>query len=76
MPDCPPRTTLEQFLAGGLDDRAEEDVCAHVEECLACQGQLDELVARPAPRPGAIASRLELDPTFLKHLMDFDRQNR
>ncbi len=69
-PDCPPRSTLERFLAGALDDREEEELCAHVEECLACQGKLDELVAGSAPEPRAHVGKLELelDTSFLKRL--------
>jgi eukaryotic-like serine/threonine-protein kinase len=72
MPDCPPRSTMERFLAGALDDRQEDDLCGHVEECSACQRQFEDLVAGTSPEPGAaggaIVGRLKLDPTFLKRL--------
>jgi hypothetical protein len=72
MPECPERETLEQFLAGALDDRAEDDLCAHVEECSACQRTLDDMVAGSSPYPGAskgaTAGTLELDSSFLKRL--------
>ncbi len=72
MPDCPARETLEQFLAGALDDREQDDLCAHVEECSACQRQLDELVTGPVPHAGVAecvpAAKLDFDPSFLKRL--------
>ena len=73
MPDCPARETLEHFLAGALDDREEDDLCAHVEECSACQRKLDELVAGPVPRCGGRLKRgncreARLDPSFLERL--------
>ena len=71
MPDCPPRAILERFLAGVLDDREEEDLCAHVEGCSACQGELDDLVAgrHRTPRPArGRPSRAELDLSFLERL--------
>ncbi len=43
-----------------------------MEECPACQRELDDLVAGPSPSPGsterATAAKLELDPSFLKRL--------
>jgi eukaryotic-like serine/threonine-protein kinase len=72
MPDCPPRATLERFLAGALADQEENDVCAHVEECSACQGELDDLVggSTPKPRPAkpAAVPRPDFDRSFLERL--------
>ncbi len=72
MPDCLPRSTLERFLAGALDDGDEEDVCTHVEECPVCQAELDELVGATAPRPRpaelAAIPRPEFDSSFLERL--------
>jgi WD40 repeat protein/serine/threonine protein kinase len=72
MPDCPPRSILERFLAGLLDDPEENEVCAHVEECPSCQGELDDLVggSAPKPRPAASAAvpRPEFDRSFLERL--------
>ena len=53
MPDCPPRATLERFLAGRLDEGEEEDLCVHVEGCSACQGELDEPGRGPIAEAGA-----------------------
>jgi eukaryotic-like serine/threonine-protein kinase len=72
MPDCPARETLEQFLAGALDDHEQDDLCAHVEVCSACQRELNDLVESPSPKPGTpegpSAEVQELDLSFLKHL--------
>ena len=73
MPDCPARETLERFLAGALDDRDEDGVCAHVEGCPACQRELDDLVAGPSTRPATAegatgVGSIELDLSFLKRL--------
>jgi WD40 repeat protein/predicted Ser/Thr protein kinase len=52
MLDCPTRLMLERFLAGALGNGEEAGLCAHVEECPACQGELEQLVAVDALSPG------------------------
>jgi hypothetical protein len=82
MSDCPPRSTLERFLAAGLGGQNAEDVCAHVEECSACQAELHNLVEGSSVGPEvanyATARNHELDSSFLKRLhqavTDVDRR--
>ncbi len=72
MSECPDRQTLERFLAGALDSPEDEMICTHVEECIACQRALDDVVDGPSPAPKADSGRadamLELNPSFLKRL--------
>ena len=74
MADCPTRMILEGFLAGALDDRVEEEVVTHVEECRSCQGKLDDLVggsaAKPRPAEPDADATFQLDPAFLKRLQE------
>ncbi len=69
---CPPRSTLEHLLAGRLSGWEEDDLCAHVEGCSECQGELDGLVGGSSVSAGlaerAAARSLELDPSFLERL--------
>jgi Putative zinc-finger len=72
MPDCPPGSMLKRFLDGVLDEPETEDLCAHVEECPLCQGELDDLVggSAPKPRPGETAEvpRPDFDRSFLERM--------
>jgi serine/threonine protein kinase/WD40 repeat protein len=72
MSDCPTRRVLECFLVGGLGDEEEAGLCAHVEWCSACQGELERLVAGPAPFRGPDRSLGDpghgLDLAFLDEL--------
>src|SRR5436309_2987069 len=73
MSKCPPRDCLQQFLLGRLSGSAEDAVCVHIEECLACQNELSRLVEgiseseRSALRNPALASNLE-EEAFLDQL--------
>lgn len=44
MSECPPKEYLRQFLAGQLAGAMEEWLCAHIEECSACQVEMSRLV--------------------------------
>jgi WD40 repeat protein/serine/threonine protein kinase len=72
MHECPDRETLERFLAGALPGRDEDDLCAHIEACPACQRELDGLVAAlwPGPRAaeGAGPRGQDFDLAFLRRL--------
>ena len=74
MAECPTLMMLKSFLAGALDDRVEEEVVTHVEECLSCQGTLDDLVGRSAAKPRQAepedVATFDPDPTFLKRLQE------
>jgi hypothetical protein len=59
---CPSLDTLERLLAEKLTGDERSSVEAHVESCIACQGQLERFVAatsgcRPRPCAGYARSR-------------------
>jgi serine/threonine protein kinase len=72
MNPCPPREILKRFLAGKSEEREQEAMCAHAEECLACQAELENLVAGPSSALTVIKSKSPrlagLYPPFLERL--------
>jgi WD40 repeat protein len=68
----PTREQLRAFLAGGLSEADQSDLCEHVERCARCQLVLEELVAGGEGPEWSSWRRdegdLRPDETFLMHL--------
>ena len=58
---CPTDATLRSFSNGDLDTGSTEAIAAHLEHCLSCQGQLEQLdpshagVQSPVAEPASLA---------------------
>ena len=70
MPECPRRSELQQFLAGGLPEKEQDRLAAHLDVCHRCLGAI-EVLSGEEPFLSEVAHQLrrptsDLDPALAR----------